>query len=74
MPKLPVISGRDLAKVLTKVGFIIKSQNGSHIILKRETDGLRLSVPNHIELDKGTLNGLIKDAGLSRIELMKLLR
>jgi predicted RNA binding protein YcfA (HicA-like mRNA interferase family) len=74
MPKLPVISGRDLAKVLTKMGFIMKSQNGSHIILKRETDGLRLSVPDHKELDKGTLNGLIKDAGLSRTELMKLLK
>lgn len=74
MPKLPVISGKEFAKVLVKIGFEIRNQTGSHIILKRERDGLRVSVPNHAELDRGTLLGLMRDVKLSRSDLEMLLR
>ncbi|MHB1709634.1 MAG: type II toxin-antitoxin system HicA family toxin [Thermoplasmataceae archaeon] len=74
MPKLPVISGRDFIKVLNKLGFQEKRQKGSHIILIREKDQLSISVPNHKELDRGTMNSLMKSVGLSREELIKLLR
>ncbi len=45
MSKLPSISGKDSMKALFKVGFVFKRQVGSHMILKRESDGKRVSIP-----------------------------
>lgn len=73
--KLPVLSGRDVIKILKKIGFEEKRQKGSHIILAKETEqGKRgVVVPNHNEVDKGTLLEIIRQAGLTREEFLKLL-
>jgi len=74
MPKLPVISGKDVIKALKKIGFETDHQTGSHIILRqREVPHRRLTVPNHGEIAKGTLLAIIKEAGLTREEFLKLL-
>ncbi len=73
MPKLPSVSGKDTMKALFKVGFIFKSQVGSHMILKRESDGKRVSIPNHDQLPKGTLRAIIRQCDLSVEEFIKLL-
>jgi len=36
MSGLPRISGRECAKALTKLGFVLRRQHGSHMILRRE--------------------------------------
>jgi predicted RNA binding protein YcfA (HicA-like mRNA interferase family) len=36
VPKLPVVSGKEAVKALSKAGFYIHHQKGSHIILKKE--------------------------------------
>ena len=74
MPKLPVISGQDFVKVLEKLDFRMERQNGSHIIMRRASDAISVSVPDHMELSKGVLNTLMKSIGLSRNDLIKLLR
>lgn len=74
MPKLPVISGKDFVKVLEKLGFRVERQTGSHIVLRRASDAMSVSVPNHGELSKGVLNTLMKSIDLGREELLKLLR
>jgi predicted RNA binding protein YcfA (HicA-like mRNA interferase family) len=72
--KLPVISGADAVKTFGKLGYEIDEQHGSHIILRRAAPPhRRLSVPNHKELAKGTLRALIREAGLSVEEFMRLL-
>ena len=75
MPKLPILSGHKLVKILKKVGFKEKRQKGSHIFLEKFIEGKRrgLVVPNHKEIDKGTLVEIIRQAGLKREEFMKLL-
>jgi len=74
MPKLPVISGKELIKALNKIGYEMDHQTGSHIILRhKETPFRRLTVPNHKVLAKGTLLAIIKQAGLTRDEFFKLL-
>lgn len=74
MPKLPVISGIKVVKALSKLGFEIDHQTGSHMILRQSKEPYRrLTVPNHRELDKGTLNAIIKQAGLTRDEFLELL-
>ncbi|EQD28477.1 YcfA-like protein [mine drainage metagenome] len=60
---LPVISGKDVVKILCKNGFIVRRQTGSHIIIKHEKR--QVVVPNHDEIDRGTLRSIIKQAGLT---------
>ena len=73
MTKLPVISGRDCVKALERAGFLLKRQEGSHIILRRDSPFAQVVVPDHRELDRGTLRGIIRQAGLSVEEFTRLL-
>ncbi|MBI2541198.1 type II toxin-antitoxin system HicA family toxin [Candidatus Woesearchaeota archaeon] len=74
MPKLPIISGKDLIKAAAKIGYEIDHQTGSHIILRHKgTPHRRLTIPNHKEIAKGTLRAIIRQAGLSRDEFFELL-
>ena len=65
MSKLPHISGRQCIKALGKVGFIEKRQHGSHVVLRRSDPFSQLVVPDHKELDRGTLRAIIRQADLS---------
>jgi predicted RNA binding protein YcfA (HicA-like mRNA interferase family) len=73
MSKLPVISGRQLVRVLKQVGFVFDRQRGSHMMLFRETPPTTLSVPDHRELDRGTLRALLRQADISPSQLLELL-
>ncbi len=72
MATLPVISGREAVKIFEKIGFKFYHQRGSHIILYHP-NGRHLSVPDHKELDRGTLRALIRGAGISVEEFAILL-
>jgi predicted RNA binding protein YcfA (HicA-like mRNA interferase family) len=65
--KLPVISGRELIKVLQKFGFQVKRQKGSHVLLKK--DELRVTVPIHKTIQKGTLIAILRQSELQREDL-----
>lgn len=73
MPSLPVISGKRCVNALEKIGFIVHSQKGSHIILVRNNPKIRISVPNHKELDRGTLRAIIRQANLTVDQFIDLL-
>ena len=73
MSGLPRISGRECVKVLNKVGFYLKCQEGSHMVLRRDNPFGQVVVPDHKELDRGTLRSIIRQSGLSVDEFMKLL-
>ena len=72
MPKLPVLSGDEFVTAMKKLGYSIDRIRGSHMIL-RCAGRPQLSVPRHRELDRGTLRGLIREAGLSLEEFIELL-
>ena len=74
MSKLPRVSGKECIKALSKAGFYFKRQEGSHIILRRDNPFSQLVVPNHKELDRGTLRAIIRHSTLSIDEFIKLLR
>jgi len=72
--KLPIISGLEIIKRLKRAGFIATRQKGSHVRLEK-FDGektIKITVPLHSEMKKGTLNRIIKDAGLTHEEFDKL--
>ena len=74
MSKLPVVSGKQLCKILQKMGYLIDHQTGSHIILRQEkSPHRRLTVPDHKEIAKGTLRAIIRQAGLAVDEFRELL-
>lgn len=73
MSKLPVISGRECIKALEKAGFYFKRQEGSHIVMRRDDPFGQVVVPDHKELDRGTLRAIIRQAGLSSNEFLKFL-
>jgi predicted RNA binding protein YcfA (HicA-like mRNA interferase family) len=64
MPKLPVLSGKELIKFLQKQGFVVVRQKGSHVSLQKEE--LKIIVPLHEELAKGTLLGILRQCGIAR--------
>jgi len=72
MTKLPNISGQECIEVLSKAGFYFKRQEGSHIVLRRDNPFAQVVVPDHRELDRGTLRAIIRQAGLSVDEFVKL--
>ena len=73
MSKLPSISGRECIIALEKAGFSMVRQRGSHISLIRVEPFGQVVVPDHKELDRGTLRGIIRMAGLNVEEFLDLL-
>jgi predicted RNA binding protein YcfA (HicA-like mRNA interferase family) len=73
MSNLPRISGRECVKALDKVGFYFKRQEGSHIVLRRDDPFAQVVVPDHKELDRGTLRAIIRATGLGVDEFKRLL-
>ncbi len=73
MSKLPVVSGRKLVAALGKVGFALDRQRGSHMILFRPEPPTTLVVPDHRELDRGTLRAILRQADVTPSQLRELL-
>jgi len=69
----PVVSGAQLVAALGKLGWISVRQRGSHVRLKHPDHPISLVVPLHRELKRGTLAEILRDAGVDRDELRRLL-
>jgi predicted RNA binding protein YcfA (HicA-like mRNA interferase family) len=68
MPKILPVSGHEIIRALQRLGFRVASQRGSHVKLKR---GSKICiVPTHKEVKKGTLAGILRQAGVSAEELL----
>jgi len=65
---------KKLLKFLKKAGWKPERQQGSHIILTKAGNPAILSIPDHKEIRRGTLRGLIRNAGLTVAEFVALLQ
>ena len=73
MSKLPLLTAKELVKVLKKLGFGFKRQEGSHMFFEH-SDGRTTVIPNHAgeEVDRGLLNKIVKhDLKMNREEFLK---
>ena len=63
-PKLKRLSGKEVLSILSKIGFLVHSQKGSHVKLRRNSSGeiQTLTIPLHDELDIGTLRAIVRQA------------
>jgi predicted RNA binding protein YcfA (HicA-like mRNA interferase family) len=73
MPRLPTVTPRQLVLVLEQIGFEIDHQTGSHVVLRRASDDVRVVIPWHNrDLGRGLTLRIIKSAGLTRDEFEEL--
>jgi predicted RNA binding protein YcfA (HicA-like mRNA interferase family) len=61
--KLPLVSGRQVVKALTRLGFVEVSRKGSHVKMKH-SDGRTIVFPFHDEIDRFTLKGALNDGDI----------
>jgi predicted RNA binding protein YcfA (HicA-like mRNA interferase family) len=74
MPKLPVLTSRDVIRILGKRGFLLDRVKGSHHIYIHPDTRQRAIVPVHRgDIPQGTLLSILKQAGIDRDELDALL-
>ena len=65
MSKLPQVSGADVVRALQKAGFSVRRQHGSHIIMRCDEPFAQTVVPNHKQIDRGTLRAILRQTNLS---------
>jgi len=75
-PRLPVVSGRQVIKVLERIGYRVVRQRGSHVRLRDETEPKHfpLTVPDHKTIKPGLLRRILRDADLAVDEFVALLK
>ena len=61
--KLPLLSGRQVLAALQRLGFVRLHSKGSHVKMKHP-DGRIIVFPYHDEVDRYTLKGALRDAGV----------
>jgi len=73
MTKLPLLPARKVIAALVRLGFCIDHQKGSHIVLKNSDETRTIVVPDHPELDRGTLKSILNQAGIDVDTLLSVL-
>ncbi|MFH1032755.1 MAG: type II toxin-antitoxin system HicA family toxin [Chloroflexota bacterium] len=74
MTRLPSLSGEKIIKALSKAGFEIDRQRGSHVHLKH-LDGRATVIPIHKgeSIGRGLISKILRDTELSREDFLRLL-
>jgi predicted RNA binding protein YcfA (HicA-like mRNA interferase family) len=62
LPELPHVSGAEAIRALERLGFDVVRQRGSHVVMRRGSAGC--VVPLHREIKRGTLAGILRQAGV----------
>lgn len=73
--RLPSVTGKQLIRALERQGWFVKRTRGSHFVLRHPQIPDAIPVPVHGSrpIKRGTLQSILKTAGLSREELKQLL-
>lgn len=73
MSKLPLLNAQELTRILRKLGFELKRQEGSHMFFEH-ADGRTTVIPRHggEDIDRGLLNKIVKhDLKMEREEFLR---
>ena len=74
MTRLPRgLSGNEVCRALQRAGFYRRRQRGSHIIMRRDDPFAQVVVPDHRNIDTGTMASILDGAGLTVEEFAGLL-
>ncbi|MEK7624855.1 MAG: type II toxin-antitoxin system HicA family toxin [Patescibacteria group bacterium] len=68
--RLGQLKPTELSKILEKLGFEVRRQTGSHLILRHPVSKRFATIPMHAgDIKRGLLFGIIKQAGLTSHDL-----
>lgn len=70
--KYPLLAPKEIINVLIKLGFVFKSQRGSHA--KYANRNRVVIIPMHNEVARGTLKSILFQANIELDDFMKLLK
>ena len=75
MSRLPTITAKEMIRALRRAGFEVEPETGSsHLALRHPVTGRKTIVPRHAgDLKRGLVQGILKEAGLSREQFRRLL-
>ncbi|MFM7685994.1 MAG: type II toxin-antitoxin system HicA family toxin [Actinomycetota bacterium] len=68
MPELPHLSGAEVVRASERLGVVAVRQRGSHVMMRRGASGC--VVPLHREVKRGTLGGILRQAGVDVTEFI----
>ncbi|MFM8856659.1 MAG: type II toxin-antitoxin system HicA family toxin [Actinomycetota bacterium] len=68
MPELPVVSGAEVIRALERIGYREVRQRGSHVMMRKGANAC--VVPLHREMKRGTLAGILRQAGIDTGEFL----
>ena len=68
MPELPAVSGAEVVRALQRIGYRVVRQRGSHVMMRKGAKAC--VVPMHRELKRGTLGGVLRQAGVGAEEFL----
>jgi len=80
MPKLPQVDGKELVRLLNKLGYEVIRQRGSHVRLVKSSalGEHKITIPMHKDLAKETLNSILTQVSLwnniTKDELIEMLK
>jgi len=72
--KLPILRTNEVLRILLKLGFQRRRKKGSHLILAKNNKRIVIPIHEGRDIPKGTLLNIIKQAGLTKKEFLKLLK
>jgi predicted RNA binding protein YcfA (HicA-like mRNA interferase family) len=72
--KPPLLSGRQVVAALERLGFVQVHRKGSHVKMRHQDDGRIIVFPYHDEIDRFTLRGALRDAGIPLEEFLQQIR
>lgn len=73
MPKLPVLSSKEIIKIFEKDGYFVVRQKGSHVRMYHEIKDA-ITIPNHKIIGRGLLKKILRDSKVSADDLIKLMK
>ena len=62
LPELPVVSGSEVIRALERLGYRVARQRGSHVMMRKGANACVVSM--HREMKRGTLGGVLRQAGV----------
>lgn len=68
--KYPILTPREVIKILSKFGFYKISQKGSHVKFKNDFTNRTFIIPMHDEVAKGTLKSILEQADVTIEEFL----
>jgi predicted RNA binding protein YcfA (HicA-like mRNA interferase family) len=73
MPKLPILSSKELIKIFEKAGYSVIRQKGSHIRMHHKTKD-SITIPNHKTIGRCLLKKILRDSQTSSDDLAQLMK